>query len=96
MSLSIDERIHQHQQALDLLWEIQLETDLGILDVIGEVQGVGSFEILKKSAEKVTILGQECFVISLDDLLRAKKALGREKDLLAVKELELIKSKRRT
>jgi len=34
-----------------------------------------------------------CRVISLDDLIRAKEALGREKDLLAVKELKAIREK---
>jgi hypothetical protein len=32
-------------------------------------------------------------VISLDDLIRAKEAVGREKDLLAVKELKALREK---
>ena len=34
-----------------------------------------------------------CAVISLDDLITAKEAVGRERDLLAVKELRAIAAK---
>ena len=34
-------------------------------------------------------------VISLDDLIRAKEALGREKDLLAAKELRAVREKQK-
>lgn len=39
------------------------------------------------------LFGRRCRVISMDDLIRAKEALGREKDLLAVKELKAIREK---
>ncbi len=39
------------------------------------------------------MFGRACHVISLDDLIRAKETLGREKDLLAVKELRAIRAK---
>jgi len=34
-------------------------------------------------------------VISLDDLIRAKEALGRDKDLLAAKELRAVREKQK-
>lgn len=80
---------------LSSLKNLYLETDLGVLDVIGEVTGVGSFDGIKKSAEKFQVLGHECFVMSLEDLMRSKRSLGREKDLVVLKELELIQKKRR-
>ena len=55
--------------------------------------GVGEFEQVRAGAIEVELFGRRCRVISLDDLIRAKEALGREKDLLAVKELKAIREK---
>jgi predicted nucleotidyltransferase len=41
------------------------------------------------------VFGRKCAIISLEDLIAAKEAVGREKDLLAVKELRAIAAKRR-
>jgi hypothetical protein len=41
------------------------------------------------------LFGRRCRVISLEDLIRAKEALGREKDLLAAKELRAIAEKQK-
>ena len=38
---------------------------------------------------------RSCRVISLDDLIRAKEALGRDKDLLAAKELRAVREKQK-
>jgi hypothetical protein len=48
--------------------------------------------VLRQSAE-IELFGRRCRVISLDDLILAKEALGREKDLLAAKELRAIREK---
>jgi hypothetical protein len=54
------------------------------VDVLSSVLGIG-----------VELFGRRCRVMSLDDLIQAKEALGREKDLLAVKELKAIREKQR-
>jgi hypothetical protein len=41
------------------------------------------------------LFGRTYAVISIEDLIIAKEAVGREKDLLAVKELRAIAAKRR-
>jgi len=42
------------------------------------------------SAIEVELFGRTVSVISLEDLIAAKEALGRDKDLLAAKELRAI------
>ncbi|HVS53262.1 MAG TPA: nucleotidyltransferase [Opitutaceae bacterium] len=74
---------------------LYLETDYGIVDVLSSVLGVGDFNRLKGNAESYEVGGRVYRVISLDDLIAAKEAVGREKDLLAVKELRAIAAKRR-
>lgn len=72
---------------------LYLETDLGTVDLLSSIQGVGEFERVRAGSIEVELFGRRCRVISLDDLIRAKEALGREKDLLAVKELKALREK---
>ncbi|MGE0113485.1 MAG: hypothetical protein AB7T07_01165 [Steroidobacteraceae bacterium] len=45
---------------------------------------------MRAASIEVDLFGQHVRVISIDDLIKAKEALGREKDWLAVKELRAI------
>lgn len=74
---------------------LYLLTDVGIIDILSTVLGVGDFARLKQAAEKFEIGERAYLVISLEDLIAAKEAMGREKDLLAVKELRAIAAKRK-
>jgi predicted nucleotidyltransferase len=72
---------------------IYLETDLGVLDVISEVTGVGDFPRLISKAIEIELHGKKCKVISIEDLIVAKEAMGRDKDKAIVKELKVIKDR---
>ncbi len=72
---------------------LYLETELGAVDVLGSVLGVGDFQRVRAMSAEIEVFGRRCRVISIDDLIRAKEALGREKDLLAAKELRAIREK---
>lgn len=68
-----------------------LSTDLGDLDLFGEIPGGGNYDELLPGTEKREIFGHACRVVSLDTLLRLKRSTGRAKDLEATAELEEIK-----
>lgn len=72
---------------------LYLETEIGTVDILSSILGVGDFERVRAASVEIELFGRRCRVISLDDLIRAKQALGREKDLLAVKELRAIREK---
>lgn len=74
---------------------LYLQTDQGVIDILSTVLGVGDFDRLKSRAEKVEVEGRQYLVMSLDDLITSKETLGRERDLLAAKELRAIAAKRR-
>jgi len=76
------------------LKNLYLQTDLGALDVLGSIMGIGSFEDVRRDAVQVQLLGKSVRVIGVKDLIRAKEALGREKDLITAKELRAIMEKR--
>jgi len=68
-----------------------LSTDLGDLDLFGEIPGGGNYDELLSGTEEREIFGHACRVVSLDTLLRLKRSTGRAKDLEATAELEEIK-----
>ncbi len=72
---------------------LYLRTDLGPVDFLSSVAGVGDFDSVRTNAIEVELFGRRCRVMSLDDLIRAKEAIGREKDLLALTQLRAIREK---
>jgi len=68
------------------------DTDAGKLDLLGEVRGVGMYS----DADEAEIFGYNCWVLSLDKLIDAKRAAGRPKDLIALSELEAIREYNRS
>jgi len=85
-----------HPPAGQALTNVYLETDAGIVDVLGSVLGLGDYHALVRNAVEIPLFGRRCRVISLEDLIKAKEAMGREKDLLTAKELRAIAAKRQS
>jgi len=84
----------EHPPEGQKLLNLYLETDAGVVDVLGAILGVDGFDTLRKNAIEIPLFGRRCRVISLEDLISAKEAMGREKDLLTAKELRAIAAKR--
>ena len=70
-----------------------LQTDLGKLDCLSEVAGVGNFDEVKKQSVVAQLSFGEYRFLNIDALIAAKKAVGRERDLDAVRRLTAIKEK---
>jgi hypothetical protein len=73
------------------LKNLYLATDLGQIDLLGRISGVGDFSDVWKDSVQVELNGKPCRVLSLDALIRAKEALGRPRDLQAVLQLKAIR-----
>jgi predicted nucleotidyltransferase len=67
-----------------------LTTDLGPLDLLGEVAGGGTYERLLPHTEELDLLEQPLRCVSLLKLIELKRAAGRPKDLEAIAELEAL------
>jgi hypothetical protein len=67
-----------------------LVTSLGDIDLLGEIPGGGTYEDLRAGAIRLSIFDVECLCLSLPQLIRAKRAAGRPRDLEALAELEAI------
>ncbi|MBI2371268.1 MAG: hypothetical protein HYV08_13735 [Deltaproteobacteria bacterium] len=67
-----------------------LTTDLGDVDLFGEVVGLGSYEQAVEFSEVIDLYGLQCRVLTLEGLIVSKKASGRPKDVQALPELEAL------
>jgi predicted nucleotidyltransferase len=67
-----------------------LVTDLGLLDLFGEIIGGGRFEDLLPGAIELNLFGITCRCLSLKRLIEVKRAAGRPRDLEAIAELEAL------
>ncbi len=65
-----------------------LVTDVGDVDVLGYITGVDGYDQVIKTAETLEVYGVHVKVMSLETLIKAKKATGRTKDKLQLLELE--------
>jgi predicted nucleotidyltransferase len=68
-----------------------LVTSLGEIDLLGEIPGGGSYEELVADSVHLEIFGRSVRCLSLEQLVRAKRAAGRPKDLEVLAELEAIR-----
>ena len=65
-------------------------TEVGDLDLLGEVLGLGKYEEVIIDALTVELFDSRFAVLDLGKLIEAKRAAGRPKDLIALPELEAI------
>ncbi len=72
-----------------------LITTLGDIDLLGEIAGGGTYQDLAEGAIELRVFGATCLCLSLPQLIRAKRAAGRPKDLEALAELEAIQEESR-
>lgn len=74
---------------------LYLDTDLGQLDCLGEVKGVGEFSKVFASSMPVEVDGIKIRVLSIGGLIESKKAMNRPSDIQAVVQLEAIEKLRK-
>jgi hypothetical protein len=78
------------------LKNLYLQTDLGKLDCLGEVAGIGNYDEVRKRSVVAKFSYGDFRFLSLEALIAAKQAAGRERDLEAVRHLRAIKERLET
>jgi hypothetical protein len=66
------------------------ETEIGDIDLLGEVSGIGDYTQVEKLSVPMRIFEFELKVLSIEGLIKAKRAAGCPKDLLVLPELEAL------
>ena len=67
-----------------------LTTEAGDVDILGEVTGMGAYEQIVAFSEDIEVFEVSCKVLTLEGLIKAKRAVGRAKDLKLLPELEAL------
>ena len=67
---------------------LTLQTEIGEIDLLAEVAGLGGFQEVRAHAVMVSAFGCDVFALDLRGLIAAKRASARPKDLDALPELE--------
>ncbi|MGH8335943.1 MAG: hypothetical protein ACRETL_03780, partial [Gammaproteobacteria bacterium] len=75
------------------LKNLYLKTDLGILDCLGEIKGVGNYDLVYKHSVVAELPLGEFRVLDLDALIVAKQAMNREHDQIAIKKLRALQER---
>jgi hypothetical protein len=75
------------------LKNLYLQTDLGRLDCLSEVLGIGSYDEVLSNSQMTAFSYGEFRFLQIDALIRAKEKAGRERDLAALRHLKPIKEK---
>lgn len=101
--LPINSRIRSHPKKMLLsdvignlnnIKNLYLSTDLGNIDLLGELPGVCSFEELRNRTVMLEIAPDlSCKVLDIDTLIAAKRVAARMKDKLTIQHLEAIKKR---
>jgi hypothetical protein len=68
-----------------------LTTTSGWLNLAGEITGGGTYETLLPHSKCIKAFGVSFHLISLDELIRVKRAAGRPKDFESIAELESVR-----
>ena len=75
------------------LENLYLDTDLGQLDCLGSVLGIGDFTAVQKRSVPIRLPWGRCRILSLEALIEAKQAMDRPRDKEAILQLSAIQEK---
>ncbi|MBT4821022.1 MAG: nucleotidyltransferase [Lentisphaerae bacterium] len=75
------------------LRNLYLSTSCGQIDCLSEVKGLGDFSEVSAVSQPAKLPWGTCRVLSLEALIKAKRAMGRPRDQEAVLQLESIRER---
>ena len=74
---------------------LYLDTDLGRIDCLSEIAGLGDYGQVKQDSELIDVEGMRLRVLTLDALIKTKQAMNRPRDKEILLQLQAIKALKR-
>lgn len=71
---------------------LYLDTDIGQLDCLSFVDGLGDYEKVKEGSILIEVEGLKMRTLDIDALIKAKKAMNRPRDRQMIEQLKKIKN----
>jgi hypothetical protein len=84
-------RLNLMEQTCSQFKNLYLDTDIGQLDCLSFIDGLGDYQTVKQASELIKIKDLPLRILSLEGLIEAKKAMNRPRDRQVIFELEAIK-----
>lgn len=84
-------RLNLTEETCSQFKNLYLDTDIGQLDCLSFIDGLGDYQMVKQASELIKIKDLPLRILSLDGLIKAKKAMNRPRDRQVIFELEAIK-----
>jgi len=84
-------RLNLTEQTCSQFKNLYLDTDIGQLDCLSFIDGLGDYQMVKQASELIKIKDLPLRILSLGGLIKAKKAMNRPRDRQVIFELEAIK-----
>lgn len=81
------------QQCIDLK-NLYVKTDVGIIDCLGMVLGVGDYDDVFAHSDVIDLPVGPCRILDLETLIQAKEAMARPHDLLTAQQLRAVQSRK--
>ena len=78
------------EENASVIKNLYLDTVFGQLDCLGEVKGLGDFDVVLSFSQQVNLAYGQCWLLGIDGLIRAKEAMGRPHDQLTILQLRAI------
>ena len=77
------------------LKNLYLNTDLGQIDCLSSITGVGDYSVVQTRSVEVELNAGKCKILALDALIEAKMTLGRAKDKNVALQLKAIQERQK-
>jgi hypothetical protein len=84
------------KQTCSQLKNLYLDTNIGQLDCLSFIDGLGDYGQVKRASRLIEVEDMKMFVLSVDALVKTKRAMNRPRDREAIFQLEAIKKLKRT
>ena len=78
---------------LPTLKNIDLRTDLGVLDCLGNVKGLGDYPDVRDASISLELPIGTCLLLGIEGLIKAKEAMDRPRDRQTVLQLKAIQER---
>ena len=82
----------EEQAGTQCFKNLYLQTDIGQIDFLGEIKGIGGYEAVRAGSEILSLPDFSFNILSITKLIKAKEAMGRPRDLEAVAILKRIRN----
>lgn len=71
---------------------LYLDTDLGHLDCLSEIQGIGPYARVRQASQPIEVESMRLRVLTMDALIASKEAMNRPRDREAIRQLKAIRN----